>query len=143
MSYNINLESWVDLFAHHKFQSPDFDTQMTVGWISWSCEIESLKYKTISLGKILSKILPSRKLQPDKQYICFYSFLNKVDLKTYDEIWICNSETRETIWIISVKDCKVYHRKDEFENPVYFGKYISDIINWFIKGELRGYEKLL
>jgi hypothetical protein len=114
---------------------------MTVGWISWECPIESLKFKTQALGKILEKVLPSKKLQPDKQYICFDSHLNKEEEKAYDEIWICDCKTQEIIWIISIRDKKVYHCKNEFEEPVICGKSMSEIVKWFINGKLKGYEK--
>jgi hypothetical protein len=137
----MNMKNWVKLFNSHKFGAADLDTQLEAGWINFDCRIESLKFKTITLGKLVEKLLPSKKLEPNKQYICFSSYLNKEEGKTYDEIWISDCATKETIWVVSIRDKKVFHCKDEFENPVFVGKTMGQVIKWFISGALKGYEK--
>lgn len=135
MEKYISIREYLRNFDNGFYSSPDTNTQIGAGWYDWFCDSRSLRNKTIVLTKKLKRIVNSKKINQDTQFVWFknncplYGYL-------YDDIRISDIETGKTIWCITPKsghDCengKGNVWSAETDKMVFEGTW-SEIVKWF------------
>lgn len=106
---DMNIREWQNAFNNGEFDSPDFSTQCLAGWYDWFCKDTSLKNKTKKLGNIVKKIKDGGRVDLDKNYV-FFKNNCPVRGRLYDDFRICDMETGDVIYTISIDDDRAEHR---------------------------------
>lgn len=134
----LSIRKFIEEFQNGTFNIKDIDVQISAGWHDWFCKDESLLNKTKQLGKKVIQIKDSPKIDLDKQYV-FFKNCCPVNGSLYDQIKICDNETREVVYCITPKSGhKVDNGKGEvwgdengFSEALFKGSW-DEIKKWFL-----------
>lgn len=99
MEKPLSIREFLEAYDRGEFNSPDRQTQVKAGWYDWFCKDTSLVAKTHKLTKKLKSILPSSKINIDKNYVWFKNNCPMVG-NLYDDLRIADIETGQSIYCI-------------------------------------------
>ena len=128
-----SIRNFLKNFKEGQYESKNVKTQIDAGWYDWFCKDSSLYNKTKVLAEKLLSILPSYKIDIDKQFVFFKNNCPCVG-SLYDDFRICDLKSGDVIWTITPKGNKgqseVWGRENGFEKPIISGTW-SEVLNFF------------
>jgi hypothetical protein len=125
MKYNIR--KFVEKFAAGEFDSNDRSVQIEAGWYDWFCSDTALASKTKALGKKLTQLIKSEKIDVENMYV-FFKNNCPMNGPLYDDFRICDMKTGDVIFNITPKSghsgkAEVWGKENSFQYPLASGKW--------------------
>ena len=140
MEKQINIAEWIENFKSFKYSDPDVSVQCDAGWYDWFCNDYTLANRTKKLGKKLTQIADSPKIDKKNSYVFFKNNCPCIG-RLYDDFRICDmKKDGEIIFTIVPSSghksdegkAEVWGRENNFDGPLVKGTW-KDVLNFFNK----------
>lgn len=96
---SIPIRQFIKNYRAGLYKPLDVKTQCNAGWYDWFCKGTLLPKKTITLADKLLSLLPSYKIDIDKQYVFFKNNCPMAG-NLYDSFSVCDLETGDVVlWV--------------------------------------------
>ena len=133
----MNLTQWVANYNSGKFDIPDVDMQIEVGWWDWFCQDFYLVERTKSLAPWIKALAASPKINPDNVEVALKNNC-PLDGLLYDVIQIKDKESGKILYTITPwrgftklqGESNVWGRENDYKKALVEGS-LFDIANFF------------
>lgn len=130
MSYNMKLSEFSEKLVRGDFDFGDTKTQIGAGWYDWFCRDTSLVRKTKVLGKKVTTLMKSKRIDSETMYV-FFKNNCPVYGSLYDDFRFCDIKTQTVIYTVIPKNghnsnkgvSEVWGAENNFEEPLVAGSW--------------------
>jgi hypothetical protein len=134
MDKSLNANEWAGKFLNGEFNAKDVRTQCNAGWWDWFCKDESLARKTQVLGKKVTKLLASDKIDGSKVRVWFKNNC-PCNGPLFDDIRFADLETGDCVFTVVPKDghtgkAEIWGPENNFDGPLVSGTW-KDVKTFF------------
>jgi hypothetical protein len=143
MEKQLSINEFIAGYDMGEFNSSDTKTMIKAGWYDWFCDDDELKFRFDELVLFLKSLLPSPKIDPDKNRVWFQNCC-PVYGELYDEIRIGElGDGGKYLWCITphdghidgqglseVWDIMAMNNDDKLDKAVVSGNW-SDVVAFF------------
>lgn len=133
-----NILDYIKNYEAGKYNSPLREVQCEAGWYDWFCKEASLYTKTKKLTNKLKKIMWSKKINLEKNYVFFKNNCPCLG-SLYDDFRICDLETDDVLYTVipssgvssNKGNAEVWGKENNFEKALVSGAW-KDVVKFFM-----------
>lgn len=137
---NISIKDFIERFEKGEFDNPDVNVQCEAGWYDWFCKDSSLARKTKRLGRVVSQLKTSNRVDIDKDYV-FFKNNCPVAYPLYDDFRICDLKEGNVKYTVSYKNpyykgerWTVFGIDNDFDAPLLEVGTVKELIAFLNEG---------
>lgn len=139
MNNRISISEWIDKYNNNEFNTYNIKKQIEAGWYDWFCKNNTLKSKTIKMGKIINKLKAGGKVKLTDWYVWFKNNCPLNGL-LYDDFRFARLDSGDVMFIVQMDCCwnefrfSVYGRTPDgeghWDEPLFQCNSVKELVNW-------------